>query len=843
MLSQSTKLQRYLSTEFISKKRLSLPAVWLKPDGIIPSPEDTIADSLSTDLDAWTDQNLGVRLVDGHFELKITAPDDVWSGCLFEAFKHLRVDARAAYGVYHVSSIIIRIDDPETIDRWEHRWPIGHTDKEGQKVKTRIVYSAAETSRSKAIWRTSAPLPGSILAGDTVCWRPQGKPPATDPELGIEDLLEARELTATNMESICRAIAYATLLYWIRIALDGLEDWDASLTMILGGWLAKAVLEGQAINAQGKSLEGICWSPIANRTEAIELLTFLQKYAHASNQLGVAFVHAEGQLERNPSAHVPGWTSLENVLGVQAKIGIRCAFRAGLDLSVIERMSEQYMYDRTSASYLDRDELLKGLRYEHTHDALVERHNKDITFNHKGKPVHPFKLYATSKLRTDVQHRDFFPGHEPGSILRCTPNHLILPSDNEQQSDEYRTLNIFSGFKIKPIATVDPALMSTATSMLDKMLGLLTRDNDAQMKWLKQFIAHIAQKPQEKPQVCPIVIGGQGVGKSAFGNTLMKALFGEMAGTGDAPALSDNKFVITPFIGKLITFIDEVHLEPTAVNIIKKLVREDRISGQMKFGHQHDWYIPSRLLIASNQFEIGLTSADAVDRAFFFIISWTAKTKNMLDNDFLKWTYTLKPFYTEFVRFLKDLAFRQHLMRYFMDFEVTRAELEDLKYSSRSDEDVVRSMTSKARDVAREIVAEARVKVDKDITAWFARADVRRAILRVDGRFSKVEADKVIQEFESAGVLERARRDMYKFKYGYGKLLKVMGDAHNMEIIPQYDPQPGVDWEDNEVNSPQGGASWRGGDPTEQRDFSDPRNYYSRSAQSQKPYNPDDDVE
>ena len=161
-------------------------------------------------------------------------------------------------------------------------------------------------------------------------------------------------------------------------------------------------------------------------------------------------------------------------------------------------------------------------------------------------------------------------------------------------------------------------------------MDFITRDNDEQIKWLKQFVAHIAQKPAEKPQVCPIIIGGQGVGKSAFGNTFLRAMFGSMAGTGDAPALSDNKFMITPFIGKLVTFIDEVHLEPSAVNMIKKLVREDRISGQMKYGHQHDWYIPSRLLIASNQFEIGLSS-DQLCRSCFFLHHQLDRQKKKYD--------------------------------------------------------------------------------------------------------------------------------------------------------------------------------------------------------------------
>ena len=39
----------------------------------------------------------------------------------------------------------------------------------------------------------------------------------------------------------------------------------------------------------------------------------------------------------------------------------------------------------------------------------------------------------------------------------------------------------------------------------------------------------------------------------------------------------------------------------------------------------------------------------------------------------------LKPFYADFIERLSDVTFKQHLMRYFVEFEVTRAELEDLQ--------------------------------------------------------------------------------------------------------------------------------------------------------------------
>ena len=498
-----------------------------------------------------------------------------------------------------------------------------------------------------------------------------------------------------------------------------------------------------------------------------------------------------------------------DTFGVQAKVGIRRAFRAGIDLDVIERFAEQYIFDSSEHLYVDKESLLRGLPHEHKRDDLINQYENATIFV-GGKPKNPFRLYSASSLRTDVQRREFFPGEEPGALLRFSRVHGLLRGD-ERKPDDYSVLNTFSGFAIKPIATPDPAIMSTAISMLDRVLGLLTQDNDAQILYLKKFIAHIAQYPAVKPQVCPIIVGGQGIGKSVLGEALMASLFGEMAGSADAASLADNKFLITPFIGKLITFIDEVRLENTgSINTIKKLVRSDSVSGQVKFGHQRDYYVPSRLLIASNSPDIGLSPADAADRAFFFIISFTAENKGMTDRDFQTWAISLKPFYLAFTEALKTVVFRQHLMRYFHDIEVNRSELENLEHSSRNDESVIKATMPKAREVARQIVAEAHVIWAQDITAWWNPTNLREAIRRVEGQHSRVEAGSVIAEYERAGVVEKVSGGYYRFKWGYGRLCEKLGEAHNLVLHAVWPAQPGADWEENDVQSINGSPPWRG---------------------------------
>jgi hypothetical protein len=814
-------LQRLLTVEFIAKRYLNAPAIWLRPQSLNPDTKDAVADTstLNTDIQKWAvqgeERNLGVRLID-YVELQIRAPDETFQKQLFAAFEHLHVDARAAYGLRlaPVSGIIFKADQ---VDKWRELWPKGHRNKLDAWVETRIACSIVPTTKSgkPPMWAHSTPLPGSILpnsAGmaDLVMWRPKGKLAATNGLDGLEDL-ERRMLAPTSMESICRSIAFATLAYWIVVYLEGLSDWDTILTRRLGGWIARLVVEGRAINEQGKSLEGVCWAPIDDHAHAMTLLEFLYKLG-ATKELEHAYLLAERDLQRNPMAPVPSWPSIEELFGVPARIGIRRAFQAGLDIAVIERLSEQYVLDFSTHLYNDRDALRKGNTFEHEHERLMRRHANDL-IRIGSKRENSFKIYAASTLRTDVARTDLFPGEEEGAILRYSPVHGLVRAE-DSHPDEFKILNIYRGFVIKPASMVDQGIMKLALTQLDRMLGYLTQDNSAQMLWLKKWIAWIIQHPEQKQQVCPIIIGGQGIGKSIFGIDFLAALFGELASMTAAKAF-ENQFSITPFVGRLITFIDEVRLESiSAINEIKRIIRSIRVSGEFKNRDRVMHNIYSRVLMATNQPDIGLTPEDAADRAFFFVMGYTADNRKQSDWEFKQWIASLKPFYVDFLKNLASVSFKQHLMHYFTHLECARAELEDLTHSSRADENIIKATMSDARRIARTMVADARIFKGWDITAWFTTANLHEAIQRVENnRFTKISAERVMEEFERAGVLETVRGDIHKFKYGYAKILQVMGDFHDLPIINNHDFRPG-DYDINPIRSGENPPKWRGKEET-----------------------------
>ena len=395
------------------------------------------------------------------------------------------------------------------------------------------------TKSAKAIYRFSKPLPGSITPDGVVVWRPKGKAAALDVDIGVEDL-EPRALASTGMDALIRALAYATLVYWIRTYLDGLTNWDASLTRILGGWIAKCEVEGRGINAEGKSLEGAMLVPYRHaRGRALDLIEFLGKLG-ANNDLKLAYLQAEAAADPRSARSGRGLARHRRLICKRRQEGNSLRLQ-GRPRPHRDRTHERAVSPRRISTnvYLDRDLLLQGLPYEKKHDDLAHRHNNESVLSGKKRGSIRFGSYAMSNLRTDVSTADMFPGEEPAAIIRISPVHGIVKID-EILSDEYKAFNIYRGFAIKPTGTVNPDLMRKCVTALDRLLGLLTRDNDAQMDWLKKFIAWTIRPPAIKQQVAPVIIGGQGIGKSVFGNTFMNALFGDLAGVGSAVALEGN---------------------------------------------------------------------------------------------------------------------------------------------------------------------------------------------------------------------------------------------------------------------------------------------------------------
>ena len=333
-------------------------------------------------------RNLGIRLEGGYIELRIKSGDDAFAHAFFLACEHLRIDARAAFGIHQISSVILNVAGAGE----QQLWPRGFKDKRGHWTEVTPVISSLPTKSAKAIWGYSRPLPGSLLPDGIVAWRPKGKAAALDVLMGIEDL-EPRAIAPTTTPVIVRAIAYATLAYWIRVYLDGLTEWDEILTRRVGGLIARLVREGSAVNANGKSLDGLCWSPIDTPELALDLIAFLGKLG-ANADLKVAYLHGEACLARGQNDKVAGWDGGRR--DVRRRRQARHSARvAGRHRPRPDRaMSERYV-SRLSRHgvYIDREAIPKGLGYEKSSTMTCSSILRERSVFIGKKGINPFKLY------------------------------------------------------------------------------------------------------------------------------------------------------------------------------------------------------------------------------------------------------------------------------------------------------------------------------------------------------------------------------------------------------------------------------------------------------------------
>jgi hypothetical protein len=102
--------------------------------------------------------------------------------------------------------------------------------------------------------------------------------------------------------------------------------------------------------------------------------------------------------------------------------------------------------------------------------------------------------------------------------LRRTYEGIIFdPFKTFDIADEY--YNPWRGFAITPgIGVVD--------RYLDYMLNIVVSGNKEHHEWLLDWIAHIFQKPWEKPGTCVVLRGIEGIGKSFFAETIGQLIGG-----------------------------------------------------------------------------------------------------------------------------------------------------------------------------------------------------------------------------------------------------------------------------------------------------------------------------
>lgn len=812
-------------THQINEHFIQVGAVFLKTSSKNPFEEDWFSKNYrDTNLQSWIDDpelqglNVGFNLQLGWVDIDIDSSDREYNKCIVAALNHLRVDTRFQFGRLSTNApahVLVQLGESEA-SNFEHlkMFEPREFKLKGERYKVELRSFAINTPNSQLSREAKQTvMPGSVYSSKTEANTPDVSVWYRDTNKVAENVHQIATTTPrkTEFNTIIRAIAYGTVLFLIKP--HWVEGSRQFMAQKISGWLARVVADSNSLNNHEAIADDV-FCPIDSDDIAENLLEFICGELDDKEPFMRVRTYrdAVGKLARNPDAKIPGWPTISQMLGDEVTNALRTVLMPGADVSMLTKLAERYIYDETDDLYIDRERFKSFEKFAHDGAELDRRHRGD--FVRVGGKLRPaFKLFEISTIRKRVNTRDLYPDLAPGGIFRIDRIGDMLPDDDETEEYVNTAFNTWRGWPISPTDKPNPEIMAQCDAYLNKLLHYLTCDNSNQSEWLKSWLAWTFQFPGQKQQIAPVIVGGQGVGKSFFGNTFLRVLMQSLWGTA-SPKLLEGSFAVEPFIGKMTVFIDEAkfHSEGSTEEI-KKLIRNVSIGGAEKFQSARNYRIYSRVVFASNHFDMNLGQANVQDRALFYIKAYDAAHLGITPHEFRKWTVTLKPFFDEFQTFLNRRDAREHYMRLMLDLPVDRHKIEDTTFSSAADVDIVSHNMSWARRVAKYIIEDARIMEDSDITMPFTMTDLNKRVGEVAQELGmrSVQGARVLAEFKDAGLLEQHvenKRVMLRFKYKAATLTQKYGEAISVNLEPrfQYDSED-EGMNDTTLASPKG---WRG---------------------------------
>lgn len=165
--------------------------------------------------------------------------------------------------------------------------------------------------------------------------------------------------------------------------------------------------------------------------------------------------------------------------------------------------------------------------------------------------------------------------------------------------------------------TVEASSHGSCQIILDFILQNICNNQRDIYEYLISFLAHMVQKPEEKPGVMIVLLGGQGVGKGTFFG-LLQTIWNKTS-----VLVSSIDQVLGRFNGILernyIVMLDEALFsgDKKAAEKLKSLITEEYMVIENKYEHQKSITSYHRFFGASNKSHF--VNVDADDRRFLFL--------------------------------------------------------------------------------------------------------------------------------------------------------------------------------------------------------------------------------
>jgi hypothetical protein len=150
------------------------------------------------------------------------------------------------------------------------------------------------------------------------------------------------------------------------------------------------------------------------------------------------------------------------------------------------------------------------------------------------------------------------------------------------------------------------------------ILEIICSNDRTNYDYLINYLAHMLQKPEEKPMVAVILLGGQGIGKGAF-YTLIKTIWPYTARQVQSIDEVTGRFTAAALEQSLAVWMDEALFsgDKKSSDRLKALITEERLTIEEKFQPAKTMRSFHRIFGASNHEHFAPTDRD--DRRFFFL--------------------------------------------------------------------------------------------------------------------------------------------------------------------------------------------------------------------------------
>lgn len=779
--------QRAIS-EWINNNVVQVPALELGRRSKAPTDQGwTTKEYRAFNFQKWVDDeslrhaNAGFKMCNGWVDIDMDSKSNEYVMTVHRALRFLNIDNRLQFGRIKrgvPTHVFLKISEEEASIYSDLQRYVPHKFKwhdENHHVEIR----SSTLTKTRTDWRQTA-IPGSVYdKNDIIAWYVNYQV-----QTNVEHLMTSPH--THRFEDIVRAIAFASIAHMLRdLWVEGSRH---PVCLRTSGWLVGVVTEATAV-VNNRFKVPLINLPVYSYDTARSLLEFLlQEFGDDEPHLRRAALEGSiDKADRDPNMKLPGWRSMkllfdedDKKLGDQFANAARISLFPNAEVSQLSYLVDRYIYDRTSGCYIDFDHFKAGESYQldPTNVMRAERHLKVLL---NGKSYSAFDMFEESTLRRQVTVSRMFPNYAPGEILRVHGERIV---PDEYEGSTSLIFNSWGGFLHEPVEEIDPKVMAKCLFFLDQMLQYLTRGNPAQIEWVKQWVAQLIQQPGTKLQMAWAAVGGQGVGKSFFGNVFMRALLGpRLCGTADSKIFR-NQFSVTPFIDKLFVLVDEANLTSESADAVKNIIRNTDINGEQKHMSAANYKIYARVMFSSNRLDLNVGDREMRDRALFYTHAIDAKSMNMTEFEFKKYAESLSPFFEEFAIFLRDVNNVRHFIRYFMDYKWDAKSILSLEHSSGNDEDLLRASMPMVKRIVMAYVEQGGktgnpkgwdqpldLKMDKD------SLDLLRSTLSQ----YNIPIGRIADEMVSIGLYTKAG-GMYKPIYRWGDAIKVVEGSYGVVL-------------------------------------------------------------